>query len=146
MKLLTSLVTAQVRPRGCSTNSTFILHIAFSDCVDLTHNTNLRSLYILNFDIRGSFLKIIQRISSICLTDIRIGVWVQDCADLAWLGCKKVADELNHPRFSELQSVYIGIICASGQEDEAIDQLRREMSGLDNRGILTVEPVLEDEI
>jgi hypothetical protein len=120
-----------------------------SDYVDLTHNTNLRSLSIL--DLRkpneiaghGSFSKIIERISSFCLTHIRIGVQMHDCMDLAWLDWKKVAEELNHPRFSKLQNVCIDIMGVYGKkvsekEEEVVAQVRREMSSLDNRILIRV--------
>jgi hypothetical protein len=113
--------------------------------VDLMHNTNLRSLSIGNFNLRiveaiagpGSFLEIIQRISSPSFSHIEIDVIVESCADLIWLDCTRVADELNHPRFPELQKVCVNIRCESfSKMDEALGWVRREMSCLDNRGIL----------
>jgi hypothetical protein len=91
----------------------------------------------------GSFAKIIQQISSPSFSHIEIGVWLYSCADLTWLDCAKVVDELNHPRFSELRKVHVKIRCMSfGTKDKPIDEaigwVRREMSSLDNLGILSV--------
>jgi hypothetical protein len=58
--------------------------------------------------------------------------------DLTGLGCGEMGDVLNHPRFSELQEVRIDIQDNSGKKDETIAWVRKEMTCLDNRNILTV--------
>jgi hypothetical protein len=51
-----------------------------------------------------------------------------------------VANELNHPRFSELQMVSVVVSGVSGiiNKEEVIAWIRKEMSCLANRGVLTV--------
>jgi hypothetical protein len=78
-----------------------------------------------------------QRISSPSLSYVKIALWANSCADLTWLGCAKVADELNHTRFSELQKVCVDIHVR--KREEALAWVREELSCLDNRGILTVQ-------
>lgn len=112
----------------------------------MTHNSNLRWLSIEDLSIRHArntadnwfISKIIQRISSNCVSYIAIAIWTYGLANLTWLDCKKMADELNHPRFSELEKVWIEIGGRCDKIDEMETLVRREMSSLGDRDILMV--------
>jgi hypothetical protein len=113
-----------------------------NDYLDLTHHTDLRSLTIWNLDHYDANVieiaqRIIQRISSlrlprIYLEFIAIGLGVDSWE---W---KKIADELNHPRFAELKDVSVNIKPFFGILDEDMDLIRKEMSCLDDPNIFTL--------
>jgi hypothetical protein len=115
--------------------------------LDLSHVTNLRSLSIIRLSFLNTepiavdeplskIIRVLQKISSLCVTNISLEVWVDEWTNLSSLDWKKIADELNHHRFAQLQEVFIGITMYFGHCIESEGLIRGEMSSLDDRNII----------
>lgn len=112
------------------------------DFIDLSHNTELRSLHLLILDLRDDMMpwvpRVLSQIAAPHLEKLQFDLWLYSPSQLLTAHWDEISWMLAHPRYLSVREItfvhrgYMNI-------DQASVVLRRRFEALDRRQVLSIE-------
>lgn len=119
-----------------------IADTALNQYIDLSSNTELRTLHLLILDLRDELMpwvtRVLAEIGAPHLERLKFDVWLYDARQLASQHWNEISWMLSHPRYLSIQEVrfvHRGVM----EMPAAAKALRRRMDALDRRNVLAIE-------